>query len=404
MISRIFPAPMILTALAVAALSCSLWAPPDQPRGRNIFPPGELLVVHGLGETLSAIELDEQGAFLDHDPDIISLGAVPNALTSDGDELAVTLSGENSLLFLDKKYLKPGDPPAVALGSGVNPMHTVVLKPGLYGTTGFFTTRVHLSQRNGGEPFLSEPLNTGPAPQAVIVLPGEGLDNQMRLVIANTGYSSTRPASSPFGPASLSLFVLSITGAPGAWEVTVAESVLIDLEAPDHDEQQDSGLNPVALIDTALIDPAVNEILVICSGVNYGSGNTNDGTLLVLDRTTLAVTRRIFLGGSPGAGVMVARSGGSHTLFTVGTKAIRSLDRAGDGSGWDENSLRIEYTAGGGLPFLADIAVRNDSLYAADFGNDQILRFKVDGEGGLKGPEEILSVSDGPAVLMIQEH
>jgi hypothetical protein len=40
----------------------------------------------------------------------------------------------------------------------------------------------------------------------------------------------------------------------------------------------------------------------------------------------------------------------------------------------------------------------------ADFGNDRILRFRADGDGGLTGPEEIISVSDGPAVLKTVEH
>ena len=361
-------------------------------------------MVHSLGETLSSIEIDEQGRFIGTTPDLVTLGSVPNALTSDGEDLIVTLSGENSLLLLDRRRLTPGDPPSLDLGPGVNPMQTAVLQPGLYASTGFFTTQIHLQTRTGLSPPLPEDLGTGPSPQALLVLPPEGAESRIRLIAANTGYSSTRPSSNPFGPASLSLFTLSVTGPPENYQVTVETASQRNLEEPDHEEQNDPGLNPVALIDGNRYDPSLNELMVLCSGINYGSGNTDDGTLLVLNRTTLEISQRIYLGGSPGAAVIVPRSDGGHTLFAAGTTAVTSLQRRDGGSGWDDSSQHTEYTAQGGLPFLADIAVWESSIYVADFGNDRVLRFRFDGDGGLTGPEEIIPVSDGPAVLMPQEH
>ncbi|TVR66886.1 MAG: hypothetical protein EA427_15380 [Spirochaetaceae bacterium] len=409
----------VLPALILSLFSCDLWNTPDTTEGRATAPKREILVVHSLAETLSSVELAPDGSFLGGTGDIVRLGSVPNGIIDVGYELAVTLSGENRVLFLDRERLFRRAP--LDLGTGVNPMQTRAFGPGasVFATTGLFSARVHLRGRDGTVLVPDAEMQTGLSPQAILPLPGSGGGTAgtgtVRLVVANTAYSAGRPADIPFGPATLTVFTLTLSGTAAAPQVSLDSSKLVELEESDHNPETESGLNPVALLDMNTIDPAINEILVIGSGINYGSGGSgaDDGTLLVLDRTTLEVKQRIPLGGSPGAAIVMERDDGGLVLLMAGTDGIRSL-RSAPGepagtNGWDPSTLATEYTATGGLPFLADIVSWGDQVYVADFGNNQVLRFTFNGDVAsgapgnlLDGPLERRNVSDGPVALLVR--
>ncbi len=405
----------VVLPLLLSVLSCELWFAPESPDGRSGAPAREILVVHSLAETLSSIELAGDGSFLDSFNDIVHLGSIPNAIIDVGYELVVTLSGENRLLFLDGERLFRRD--AIDLGTGVNPMQTTAFGPGssVFATTGLFSARVHLYSRDGTVLVSSTHVQTGLSPHALLVLP-ETLDagtGTVRLLAANTAYSTSRPSSLPFGPATLSVFTLSVSGTAAAPRVAIDATALLELERENHNPETESGLNPVALMDMQETDPAVNEVLVIGSGINYGSSGAGeeDGTLLVLDRTSLNVKQRISMGGSPGAAVVMERDDGGLVLLVAGTTGIWSVQRLPDThvstGGWDETSVSPEYRASGGLPFLADIVALDHHVYVADFGNDQVLRFHFDQSAAagsfLSGPVETRAVSDGPVTLLIRD-
>jgi len=172
----------------------------------------------------------------------------------------------------------------------------------------------------------------------------------------------------------------------------------VDLEPSGFDPSQDSGTNPTALIDA----PSLGELLVVGSGVNYGSDGTgaDDGALVVIDRTTLSVEGRYTVGGSPGAGVLVPEGSG-HRLYLAGPGGIRSIYH--DGTQW-EDSARLEYDAtsgsGGSLPFIADLARRGEVIYAADFANNRVLAFGI-GSAGALTPRGEVAVSQGPIALLV---
>lgn len=423
----------ILYTLVVSLSGCSLWYAPDVDSDRTYDPIVELLVVNNLAETLTSIELDGSGRFIASQDDAVPLGAVPNDLVVSGAEIVVTLSGENRLLILDESSFTTLQ--TVDFGPGVNPMETVVPRLSIFATTGLFTGRLYLHDREGlpardaaGDTIsLSTTPPTPAAPQGVLAVAAPaGGPEEVRILVANTAYSSARPSSYPYAAATLAAFRLDIPAgvgnAAGVPQVVLNQSESYSLEdaaelaAIGSDPPTASGLNPQQIIDL----PGTDEILIIAAGVNYGGGGAgnDDGAVLVLDRTLLLdaptlpisatdiVKQRINIGGSPGAGIVMDRDDGGYTLITAGTSAIRTVQRpagAGGSEPWQEpasTTSAIAYTATGGLSFLSDIVAWNDSVYVADFGNDRVLRFSFDGTGGII-LREGRTVSDGPIALVV---
>jgi hypothetical protein len=440
--TRRFAATLVLAALTgvfASVTGCDLWDPPRETSSRRYDPIVELFVVNSLAETLTSIELDGTGRFVGSQDDAAIVGSVPNAIIpfASGAELAITISGQNRVLLLDEStFVTTG---AIDLGSGVNPMVTAEVRPSLFGTTGLFTGRLHLHDREGyaardGSGNSVAPL-TGPtdsrAPQAILAVTNTGGGaGEVRVLVTNTAYSSSRPSEYPFGAATLTAFRLAVAAdagtAGGAPQMGVVETVTYQLEASgdlpaitgDGESISKSGLNPQQIIDGPSAG-ASGEIVVVGAGVNYGNGGAgnDDGVVLVLDRGALIdgaalpaagnaiVTRRVAIGGSPGAGVVLNRDDGGFTLITAGTTALRTVNRAdaGTGTAWTEplsSGAAVVYTATGGLPFLSDIAAWNDNVYVADFGNDRVLRFSWNGSGGLTYRES-RGVSDGPIAVHV---
>lgn len=378
---------------------CSLFDSSDTSDGRSVDPRREIFVVHSLAETISSVALNGDGSFGSVQPDLQYLGAVPNHILRLGEELLVTLSGQNELLRLDESTLQVTG--RINHGAGNNPMETVSFYPGsgtttladgLVVTTHLFTDRVRIDDVRGrswqsGPPWTSA---AGQAPQALLALPGSSA-SQVRLLVANTAFSTSNPASAPYGDGTVTATTFQLTSSGSRGSLTEIPSEVVNLE------DGGTGTNPTAIIDA----PALNQVLVIGSGVNYGGGGNgaDDGTLTILHRDDLSRQDRIVVGDSPGSAVLLPEGSG-HRLYMAGPTGIKSIDH--DGSSWAA-SARAEYNAtggGGSLPFIADIARYGNTLYAADFANSRLLAFGVGADGALS-LRGSLSVSQGPVALLV---
>ncbi|MFP4535719.1 MAG: hypothetical protein ACLFNP_08360 [Spirochaetaceae bacterium] len=373
--------------------------------GRSADRDRELFVIHSLAETISSVELTSDGSLGDVQNDVQTLGAVPNQILRVGEELIVTLSGQNELLRLDESTLRVTG--RINHGAGSNPMETTPLVPGatsndaaagLLVTTHLLAARVQIDdlQDRSWDPPPPWTHDVGQAPQALISLPGSSPD-QVRLLVANTNFSTDSAAPSPFGRATLSSMVFELPGTGSAGAVERVDKETIDLEPADFDPEHDSGTNPTALIDA----PSLGEVLVVGSGINYGAEGTgeDDGVLVTLNRDTLTVQERHNVGGSPGAAVLLPEGTG-HRLYLGGPTGIRSLKH--DGTEWAAEARR-EYDAtgnGDSLPFIADLARYENTIYAADFANNRILAFAV-GDNGVLSLREEMRLSEGPIALLI---
>ena len=397
----------LITLLVLLLGGCALIQGPEQGAGdgRSTEPDRELFVVHSLAETISSVELGSAGTLGSVRSDLQYLGAVPNHLLRVGEELIVTLSGQNELLRLDENSLKVVG--RINHPAGSNPMETrhlgtaaplSELADGLLVTTHLLAGRVRIDDmhnRSGSEP-PPWSYSVGRAPQPLLPLPGDN-SGEVRLLVANTNFSTDSSRTSPFGKATLTAMVFGPSEADSPAGLEMSSTETIDLEPSDFDPSVESGTNPTALIDA----PGVGEVLVIGSGLNYGAGGTgsDDGVVIALDRNTLALQSRHAVGGSPGAGVLLTEGTG-HRLYLGGPTGITSLYH--DGTEWIDDP-RLEYEAtgsGGSLPFIADIAYYDETILAADFANNRILAFGV-ADGGRLSLKQEVAVSQGPIALLV---
>lgn len=402
------PCSATLTMIIFLALTgCSLIGSSEEGAGdgRSVDPDREIFVIHSLAETISSVELSADGTFGPVHSDIQYLGAVPNHIFRYEDELITTLSGQNELLRLDESTLVVTG--RVGHGAGSNPMETIQLSPsqgttnlaeGLLATTHLLAGRIRIDDLRNRS--WSEPppwiYSVGEAPQALLTLPGAN-SSELRLIVANTSFSTDGGGSSPFGRATLSSMVFRLTESSSAGSLEQISDETIDLEPLGFDPSSDSGTNPTALIDA----PTLGEFLVIGSGLNYGADGTgaDDGRLIVIDRNTSAIKGSYHIGGSPGAGVLVSEGSG-HRLYLGGPTGIRSIYH--EGTQWADGSRR-EFDAtgsGGSLPFIADIAHCGNTIYAADFANNSVLAFEIGSDGILSRRGEV-AVSQGPIALLV---
>jgi hypothetical protein len=152
-----------------------------------------------------------------------------------------------------------------------------------------------------------------------------------------------------------------------------------------------------------------SEILVVGSGVNLGSSGegVGDGRLLALDPATLAVRHDLAVGGSPGSAA-VHRTASGYRVYLAGPSGIRWAYRD-DATGWEAvpSEEQLAYATGDGLSLIADLALFVDeagvaSLYATDYWNSRILRFRIEPDGGLV-QRQALAVPQGPQGLLLSD-
>lgn len=375
-------------------ISCTI--PRTGVDGRSTDPGDEVLVIHSLAETVTSIAIDADGLPGTLDSDVAYLGAVANDIIRLRDRYLVTLSGENALVFLTDDTLSEAG--RIELGRGRNPMESAVLSVGngeeIIAVTEFLTGTVSLHRAGTTmPPTISELVvsTVGAAPQALIVLSGSTA-NERRVIVANTAFSLNSESGYPFGAASISVRTVEIDESGPA--VTIGDTVEIPLEDADFDGTVENGLNPVAFLDI----PATGELLILGSGRNYGDdlNGDDDGVVLVLDRETLDVLERIPVGGSPGAGALIERNG-TYYLFLAGVRGIRRVHRDDT---WSTGASPLYESSGTPLPFLSDIAIAGDYLYAADFSRSLVLVFFIKNNGTITEVRRI-PVSQGPISLLV---
>ncbi len=398
-----FTGRVAIVALNLLFTACPLLDTPVEATGRSGDPGAEVLVVHSLAETVTSVAIDADGSPTTVVNDVTLLGSVPNDIVETDGRYAVTLSGENALLLIDTTTLAARE--RYDFGPGSNPMNSAALEataqtPAVVATSELLTDTVTLLVVGESSLYQVASLATGDAPQAVAVLAGTAADT-VRVMAANTAFSVARPAERPFGAATLSTWDVRFTSDPAeasGWSAEIVAEDEIALEADGFDGGADSGLNPVALIDVPIRD----EIIIVGSGINYGNDGlgAEDGTVVVLNRTTLAVEARIAVGGSPGAAT-IDHAGDTSTLFLAGPGGIRTVRRNG---AWDVSAtLRYEATGGSGtLSFVADVAVVRDRLWAADFGRSRLIVFSFAADGTLT-EETTVAVSQGPIALWVDD-
>ena len=381
---------MWLIVLAVLITgSCQI--PDPGITGRDADPGDEVLVIHSLAETMTSIALHSDGSPGSVDHDVQYLGAAPNDIIRLRERYLVTVSGENALLLLDAATTDTLG--RIDLGAGTNPMAAAVVGEEIIAVTEFLSHAVSLQRTATSVPPQNAEVGrfaVGAAPQAIMTLPGTESD-VTRIIVANTAFTLNSPSGFPFGAASLSVRSVRIDASGSA--VRLVSEQEIPLEADGFDAAIENGLNPTALLDM----PPTGELLVVGSGENYGGSGTgdDDGVLLVLDRMSLEIRRRISVGGSPGAGVVVERTGG-YDLYLAGVEGMRRVHR---GTVWDEESSFVYRATGDPLPFISDIVAAGDFLYASDFSGSRILVFRLAATGGVTLECEI-PVSHGPIALL----
>ena len=387
----------IAALLALLFAGCSVFSNAEDAAsdGRSLDRDRELFVIHSLAETISSVELASDGSLADVQADVQYLGAVPNHVLRFGEELVVTLSGQNELLRLDESTLRVTG--RLSHGAGSNPMETTSLAVDLLATTHLLAGRVQIDDPLDRSWSSPQPwtYQVGQAPQALLSLPGSS-QSQVRLLVANTSFSTDSDGASPFGRGTISSMIFEVDRSGTDPRIEQISESTIDLEPSDFDPLLDSGSNPTALVDV----PALSEVLVVGSGLNYGAdgAGADDGVLMTLDRSNVTVKERREIGGSPGAAVLLPEGTG-HRLYLGGPTGIRSIYH--NGTAWAAAS-RMEYdaTGGGSLPLIADIAYFSNTIYAADFANNRILAFSVSGDGSLS-LRETVEVSQGPIALLV---
>jgi hypothetical protein len=429
--------PLLLGTLTLLG-GCDLRTAPEIPSGR---PAGddaavELFLFHGLAETLSTVSINPaDGSMHLLRENVRELGSVPNDIRSGATaaEILVTLSGENRLIVLDESTLVVRS--ELILPAGTNPMAAAALGNGLLATTGLFTRTVRIDDPTGtvwevnGAPAdsgagataasLPAELPTGPAPQAILALTDRwerwstetgnaaGDPQQLFLLVANTAFSSTNPPGSPFGEGSITRYRLTRIPADSGGTPTL-EVATLD-EAYSFGATDSAGLNPTVLLPLPAAGAQPSEILVVGSGVNLGSSGegVGDGRLLALDPATLAVRHDLAVGGSPGSAA-VHRTASGYRVYLAGPSGIRWAYRD-DATGWEAvpSEEQLAYATGDGLSLIADLALFVDeagvaSLYATDYWNSQILRFRIEPDGGLV-QRQALAVPQGPQGLLLSD-
>ncbi len=385
----------LISLVSLLVLSgCELFlVPSDGGEGRTRTETSrEIFVLHSLAESISVLEIDDDGQPSASDANVLQTGAIPNDIVRLGPLLLFVVSGENAVVSAVEDTLNLRS--RVDLGTNRNPMRISAFADAtanqdarwLVAATNLLSDTVSIVNVDRGAVIAEFPV--GPSPQAILLTPGT-TSAEVRIIVSNTNFRTDRPPEIPYGPGSLTELRVVVENAS---TVSLLSTRQIDLEDTDYDEVSDAGVNPGDLVDL----PAVDEVLVIGSGVNLapGGGGADDGTVIVLDRETLAINRRIAIGGSPGRGVITADAP-STVLYTAGVDGVRRIER--DAGAWATPSgttLLVSSGATGSL--FADCIVVDDVIYVADFSADRVLT--IEASTGARLAET--PVSDGPIALL----
>lgn len=340
---------VLTNLLLVGFISCLVGCAGDpQSVGSGGFIPGDrnVLIINGLGETLTAIDIADMTV---HN-NMMTLGKWPNYLTSDEDRhyVYVVNSGDNQVMEIDahsgvvKRRLD--------IGIGRNPWGCEIVGAMLW-VTNLLNGEVTVIDLNTGN--VSARVQIGGTPQAVHIHDGV-------VYVTDTAFQY---------------------GSFGRGRV-----VAIDADSRAELFSCHVGKNPQDL----LVDES-GRLHVVCSG-SYSMGDEHQGEIHVIDATTLTPLDTLELGGSPsaicaGSGGMIYTAGywGGVLVYDANTLEVQndlsSPLLQGDGF------MDIEFDASSGLLFLADFD--DDRVTVLDQSSGQVV--------------SRLGVGDGPVRILIFE-
>ncbi len=321
--------------------SCEKHVPPTGP----VPEPGKslALVVNGLSETLSVVEL-EGGAVTTN---ATELGAWCQDITLslDGETAYIVNSGDNNIQVLSLADLETLQ--WLDVGIGTNPYDLELCSSGLLCVTCFLTNSLALVSLAAGSTTATIPV--GESPEGVAV-------NGSRAYVSNTGY-----AYGEFGQGTVSIVDLD--------SMVVIRTVSVPTNPQD-----------VAVDSEGLLH-------VVCTG-NYSDVT---GAVVIVDPDSGVILDTVPVGGSPCA-VCLAPNGTAYVSGYWGGLCTYSI-----GSGELHHSSSNPLLNRDGLMGL-DVDGETGILYVCDFDDDLLLAIRL-------SDEELIAeypVGDGPVSVAIR--
>ncbi|MCK4233706.1 hypothetical protein KAX75_04705 [candidate division WOR-3 bacterium] len=303
-----------------------------------------ILVVNGLGETLSIIHLDNGEV----DNDVLTLGLWTNhiVVNSNGDVAYVVNSGENNIQVIDLYLLETVC--MIDVGVGQNPYHLATTD-----TLGFVTNLLTntVSVINFKEYKVVDTIYVGVAPEGVLI-------QGNKAYVTNTGYSY-----GGYGQGTVSVIDIN----------TMQVELVIDVPT-----------NPQEIVS----DP-IGNLHVVCTG-NYM--DSTSGKIVIINPEINCVIDTVVLGGSP-----------SDVVFTAGGKAY-VVGYWGGLMSYDWQKNQVLHNAFN--PIVKDDGFMNieldtveNCIYLCDFDDDRILVVDLTDESIVNE----YKVGDGPVCITVRQ-
>ncbi|MFA6506311.1 MAG: YncE family protein [Treponemataceae bacterium] len=351
------------TLIASSFSSCEMPSAVTSARSVPALPRA-VYIVNSLAETVSVLDPATKTLY----SDVILTGKYPNAVVPWDGNLYVVNSGDNNVQVYreaDYSLLK-----TIALGSNRNPWTIIIDSDRNKGYVPNFMKGT-VSVIDLGTYAVIKEITVGAGPEGGCYLNG-------RVYVGNTAYSS---GTGKFAEGKIS--VIDTT--------TDAVVATVSVEAAGWTSAE-NGANPQSLI--AL--PSLNQVHVVCTGVNGGTGS-DDGEVVVLDVSSAApvVSGRLPIGGSP-----VVSADGANTasglVYLAGVGGITTYAASPLVVDHPSSAYLFDATSSGFLSGAAYDSV-NGVLVVTDYNNDNILIIDPGSGAVLK----TIRGSDGPQTPVI---
>jgi len=341
----------LLTKTLILAAVCYLAGCSSDPQsvGMGGSIPGDrnILVVNGLGETLTAIDLGDMTVY----NDLMTLGKWPNHVTSDESmqNVYVVNSGDNQVMEIDAftgEVTRRLD-----VGIGQNPWRCEITGSSLW-VTNFLTGEVDVIDLNTGT--VSARINIGGTPQAIHIF-------EDVVYVTDTAFQY-----SFFGQGRV---------------------VAIDADSRAVLGSCSVGTNPQDL----LVDSS-GRLHVVCTGSYSPGGGDDQGEIHVVDSNGLVPVDTLEMGGNPsslcmGSGGLIYTAGYWGGLMAYNANSLEVLHGLSSPLLAEDGIMDIEFDPSSGL------------LYITDFDEDRIMVFDPSSEQVVSR----LGVGDGPVRIHIFE-
>lgn len=300
---------------------------------------GKILIFNGLAESFSLLDIDGESI----SNDVQLTGIWPNHITYSTD-IILTNSGSNSITILEEETLFELE--SIYLGEGKNPWMVIPTTDSLY-IPCYVSNEVIKVDRTTWE--ILDYIPVGNAPEGGVIL-GE------YLFIGNTGDDT--------------ISIINTSSDTVEETITLSYS---DMEL----------MNPQSLIGFS----DLNEVHIICTGLNASSETVDDGLVIVLNADTFEVKEYIEVGGSP-----VYNEGAINysdkLVYLYGTTGISVYNY----ETYEVLESGIDDYYASGIIYISE----TDRLYVSDFQENSIKIYS----GSDYSYERELQASDGPQQLL----